>query len=63
MINRAVASRYARALFDAALEASTLEEIDSQFPQLVDFISGSDDFQDFITHPTIGDEEKKSANE
>lgn len=63
MINRTVASRYSRALFDAALAAGKLEEVDSQFPQLAGYIRESKEFQDFLNHPTIGNGDKKQAVE
>lgn len=63
MINRAVASRYARALFDAALEGGVVKEIESQFPSFVDFITASPDFRSFLNHPTIGNDNKKQAME
>lgn len=63
MINRAVASRYARALFDAALSAGKLDAVKLQFPDFVEYLKSNKEFQDFLFHPTIGEKNKRESVE
>ena len=59
MIHRVVASRYARALFDAALGLNVLKTVTDEFPAFLDTINSSKDFKNFLYHPTIGVTDKK----
>jgi len=59
MLKRAIATRYAKALFELGKDKGILEEIEADFPKVAAVIDGNEDAQSFLAHPAIGDEEKK----
>ncbi|MEW6200521.1 MAG: ATP synthase F1 subunit delta [bacterium] len=63
MIHRVVASRYARALFDAAFGMKVMKTVTDEFPAFLDTINTSKDFRNFLYHPTIGAADKKRVVE
>ncbi|MEW5945567.1 MAG: ATP synthase F1 subunit delta [bacterium] len=63
MVHRVVASRYAGALFAAALDAGAWKQVDEDFPALVETVVGNEEFRDFLFHPAIGAAEKKGVAE
>ncbi len=63
MLKRAIATRYATALFLLAEEKGILEDIERDFPGVADVYSSSEELTRFLTHPAIGPGEKKEVLE
>lgn len=61
MLKRAIATRYATALFLLAEEKGILEDIEKDFPKVSEVYGGSEDLTRFLTHPAIGSGEKKKV--
>ncbi|HAX73924.1 MAG TPA: ATP synthase F1 subunit delta [Firmicutes bacterium] len=55
-----IASTYATALFDIALEANILEDVKSDFDALVKALNEEKQIMDILRHPKIDKKEKKS---
>lgn len=58
MTDSRAAKRYARALFNAALKAGSLDAIDSDLKGLTALLSSSARFNEFIKSPANGNDEK-----
>ncbi len=63
MLKRAIATRYANALFETAKGKGLLDEIERSFPSFVALIESDEDFSRFLTHPAISGAEKKTIVE
>jgi len=60
MLDREVAIRYARALFDSAKERGYLDSADEQLAVLQDVFSRDSSLIDYLAAPQIGDDKKEA---
>jgi F-type H+-transporting ATPase subunit delta len=51
--NSKIANRYAKALYETALEKKTVEEIGADLNKIVELYRESDDFKNFVQSPTL----------
>jgi len=56
--SREIASRYATALYDVAVEQESVPAVEGELRDLVEEIAQVEDFQRFLTHPLISRETK-----
>ncbi len=59
MRNHKIATRYAKALFQSALERNELEKIYKQFNSVLTLIRESEELAYFLKHPIIGKDKQK----
>ncbi len=60
MIKRAIATRYANALFALAEEKGILDDIEKDFPGVAEVIASSGELAAFLSHPAISPDDKKT---
>src|SRR5688500_5998058 len=58
MIDRRVAKRYARALFNVALKEDIVDSVESDLDAIVGLMKKDERFESFILSPRIGREDK-----
>jgi len=58
MLQRNIASRYAKALFSLANDKGNLESVETEFPRIAAMLRGNEDLYNFVTHPAIAAAEK-----
>lgn len=63
MLNGALARRYARALFELAVEMSLLDRVDSELREVVDLVDRSKELRTVLNHPNISFTTKKDVLE
>jgi F-type H+-transporting ATPase subunit delta len=61
MLINQLAAKYARALFETAVEDGRLKEYQSLLGEIVSIINSQDDLKDFISHPLIKAEAKREV--
>lgn len=61
MLNRTLARRYARALFELASEMSVLDQIDRELSEITDLIAKNQELKYFLNHPNIEAEAKRKV--
>ncbi|WP_110954212.1 F0F1 ATP synthase subunit delta [Anaerosinus massiliensis] len=61
MLTTQLAMKYARALYEVALEENQLKEFGQQLADATDVVYGQADLTDFINHPRIKPEAKKEV--
>lgn len=61
MLKRAIATRYATALFELAKEKNILEKVEKNFPEVTELVETHEDLRGFLNHPAIGADEKKKV--
>ena len=59
MINRAIARRYAQALFEIADQRNLLDRIESELQEFNDLLVKNQEMRDVLNHPYIDDKDKK----
>ncbi|MGM0501249.1 MAG: ATP synthase F1 subunit delta [Bacillota bacterium] len=59
MIENEVAEKYAEALFDLAVEESSLESITEEFNEVIDVVEDSEELNKVINHPKLSYKQKK----
>jgi F-type H+-transporting ATPase subunit delta len=63
MLNSALARRYARALFELAVESAVLEVTESELKEIVALLGAQKDLQYLLNHPGVETTEKREVLE